>query len=111
MYNIFLVALRTSRITGASKIKLNTALADPALDSGWIAIDQSIIGYVFGNHRASTYEGIPAYSVATNDGSISSDGRPFLDQGGHELVFLGYMAAGVRDIGKDTGRTAEDIVL
>jgi len=51
--------------------------------------------------------------MAADNGSIGANGRALFDQGIEiELrAALGVFAAGVHDIGKDHGGTAEDIVL
>ena len=76
-----------------------------------IAIDQSIVRDIFGDHRASTYESISANIIAADDGSIGTNGGSLFDQSGLEFVLAGYLTPGVNNIGESAGGTAEDIIL
>lgn len=95
----------------STKVESNTALTNPTLKAGWIAVHQGMIRDITSDHCPGANEGILTDSVTTDNGSVGANAGPFPDQGLFEFILSRDMAAGVDDIGEDARGAAEDTVF
>jgi hypothetical protein len=70
-----------------------------------------VIGNILSYHRPGADEGILAYGMATDDGTVGPQGGAFLDEGGADLIHLGDLRPWVVDVREDHRRAAEDAVF
>ena len=83
----------------------------PAGVAGGDAGHEGEVGDVFVYYGPGGDKGMCADGDAANDGAVGPEGSALADEGGPELFFAGDGRAGVVDVGKDHGRSAEDVVF
>ena len=99
--------------TGAFKgvVETLSTLADPAKLTGRDTYHEGIVLNILGDDGTGTDEGGTAYGVTTDDCAVGTEGSAFLDERLGIDAVNREMGTGCRDIGKDAGGTAENIVL
>jgi hypothetical protein len=93
------------------KVQFFTALADPTLEAGGVAVDQGIIGYIFAYYGSGTDHGVLADGVPADDGGIGTNGGSFFYECRLELIFAFYKGPGVDDVGKYHGWPQEYVIF
>lgn len=108
---IFLAAFGTGSEPVPIESQRMSELTDPARLPGGVTHHQGIILHLFGHHRAGAYESIFTDVVTTHDRCVGAYGGPFAHVSADILSFTDNRAPRVPDIGKNTGRPQEYIVL
>lgn len=83
----------------------------PAKLTGRNTYHESIVLNILGDDGTGTDEGGTSYGVTTDDCAVGTEGSAFLDERLGIDAVNREMGTGCRDIGKDAGGTAENIVL
>ncbi len=85
--------------------------AHPPLLTGGVADHQGVIGDVFGHHAASGDETVASEGDTADDGGVCADGRTATDQGLFVQAVPVDLAAGIGNVGQNTGWSQENIVF
>ncbi len=100
-----------ARSAAALEIERDAAGAHPAARTGRVAVHQSVIGNVAGDHRPGADERIAADRRAAHHRAIGTERRALAYQRGAVFVLAGHVAARVHDVGEDHRRPAEYVVF
>ena len=86
---LLFIDFTTARARGLgilAEVEIGPAPAEPAVLLSWVAVDQSVVGYVFSNHSPGTDKSISANAIAADNSGVSPDSSTFLDQCWLEFV-------------------------
>jgi len=85
--------------------------AHPGFLAGGIAYHEGIVGDVLGHDAAGSNETVAAQRHPADDRGVRADRGPATDHGLLVEVVPVDLAAGIGDVGQNTGRPQEDVVL
>src|SRR5207248_4381607 len=91
--------------------KTVTVPAHPSLSHGGHTRHQRVVWNVSADERPGRDESKAADRRTANDRGVCTDRRAALDERRPVFVFAHDLRSWIRDVGEDTGWTAEDIVL
>lgn len=87
------------------------AYTHPSDLPGRISRHQGMIGHIFSYNGASANEGVTADGVATDNRAVCTQRGAVLDEGGADLVHLGYLRAWIVDVRENHRWSAENAVF